>query len=101
MGRILRNVCNIVPGGVICFLPSYSYEQTIHEHLKTAGVLDVIGKKKKVFREPKNASDVEQVCEDYKMGAILNCSEIFYHDWKTTNWKMLASWMRKTENRLL
>ncbi|CAG9138371.1 unnamed protein product [Plutella xylostella] len=60
LGRILRNVCNIVPGGVICFLPSYSYEQTIHEHLRTAGVLDVIRKKKKVFREPKNASDVEQ-----------------------------------------
>ncbi|KAG7307926.1 hypothetical protein JYU34_006542 [Plutella xylostella] len=67
LGRILRNVCNIVPGGVICFLPSYSYEQTIHEHLKTGGVLDVIGKKKKVFREPKNASDVEQVLQKYAL----------------------------------
>lgn len=61
IGRILRNICSIVPGGVVCFLPSYSYEQTIYEHLKTNKVLEAISKKKTVFREPKSASEVDQV----------------------------------------
>lgn len=61
VGRILRNICNIVPGGVICFLPSYSYEQTIYDHLKNTKVIEVISKKKELFREPKSAADVDQV----------------------------------------
>ncbi|XP_049870071.1 ATP-dependent DNA helicase DDX11 [Pectinophora gossypiella] len=65
VGRILRNVCSIVPGGVVCFLPSYSYEQTVYDHLVTNKVIDVITKKKSVFREPKSASEVDQVLHKY------------------------------------
>lgn len=61
VGRILRNICNIVPGGVVCFLPSYSYEQNVYDHLKKSGIIDAINKKKAVFREPKSAADVDQV----------------------------------------
>ncbi|XP_063824609.1 ATP-dependent DNA helicase DDX11 [Ostrinia nubilalis] len=65
VGRILRNVCNIVPGGVVCFLPSYSYEKSVYDHLKKAGVIDAICKKKTVFREPKSAAEVDQVLSKY------------------------------------
>ncbi|KAF9414452.1 hypothetical protein HW555_007649 [Spodoptera exigua] len=65
VGRILRNICSIVPGGVVCFLPSYSYEQTVYEHLKTNKVIEAITKKKAIFREPKSASDVDQVLNKF------------------------------------
>ncbi|KAM3967337.1 ATP-dependent DNA helicase DDX11 [Aphomia sociella] len=65
VGHILRNVCNLVPGGVVCFLPSYTYEETVYENMKTSGVLGAISKKKSVFREPKSAADVDQVLTKY------------------------------------
>ncbi|XP_022825597.1 ATP-dependent DNA helicase DDX11 [Spodoptera litura] len=65
VGRILRNICSIVPGGVVCFLPSYSYEQTVYEHLKTNKVVEAITKKKLIFREPKSATDVDQVLNKF------------------------------------
>ncbi|XP_038223159.1 ATP-dependent DNA helicase DDX11-like [Zerene cesonia] len=65
VGRILRNVCSIVPGGVVCFLPSYSYEQVVYDHMKVTNVIDAISKKKTVFREPKSAADVDQVLQKY------------------------------------
>ncbi|XP_052755943.1 ATP-dependent DNA helicase DDX11 isoform X2 [Galleria mellonella] len=65
VGHILRNICNLVPGGVVCFLPSYTYEETVYENLKATGVLESISKKKSVFREPKSAADVDQVLNKY------------------------------------
>lgn len=65
VGRILRNVCSIVPGGVVCFLPSYSYEQTVYDHLKNNKVIEAITKKKTIFREPKSAADVDQVLHKF------------------------------------
>ncbi|XP_013190361.1 ATP-dependent DNA helicase DDX11 [Amyelois transitella] len=65
VGKILRNICSIVPGGVVCFLPSYSYEEAVYQAMANNGVLDTISKRKKVFREPKSASDVDQVLNKY------------------------------------
>ncbi|CAH0725234.1 unnamed protein product, partial [Brenthis ino] len=73
VGRILSNVCNIVPDGVVCFLPSYSYEQTLYDHLSSSKAIEVISKKKKIFREPKSAAQVEQVLQKYA-SAIKNKS---------------------------
>nr|XP_026496946.1 ATP-dependent DNA helicase DDX11 [Vanessa tameamea] len=65
VGRILRNVCSIVPDGVVCFLPSYSYEQLLYDHLNCSKVIEIISKKKKIFREPKSASEVDEVLQKY------------------------------------
>nr|XP_049694721.1 putative ATP-dependent RNA helicase DDX11-like protein 8 isoform X2 [Helicoverpa armigera] len=73
IGRILRNISSIVPGGVVCFLPSYSYEQTVYDHLKNSKVLEAITKKKSLFREPKSASDVDQVLN--KFAAAVKCKD--------------------------
>ncbi|XP_063893350.1 ATP-dependent DNA helicase DDX11 [Helicoverpa armigera] len=73
IGRILRNISSIVPGGVVCFLPSYSYEQTVYDHLKNNKVLEAITKKKSLFREPKSASDVDQVLN--KFAAAVKCKD--------------------------
>ncbi|XP_066854722.1 ATP-dependent DNA helicase DDX11 isoform X6 [Anser cygnoides] len=64
-GRILCNLCNVVPGGVVCFFPSYDYEKQVHAHWEKTGLLTRLAAKKKIFQEPKKANQVEQVLAEY------------------------------------
>lgn len=50
-GRILSNICNVVPGGVVCFLPSYEYLRRITSHWETTGTLARLASKKKVLHQ--------------------------------------------------
>ncbi|KAG7332962.1 hypothetical protein KOW79_003097 [Hemibagrus wyckioides] len=72
-GRVLSNLCNVVPGGVVCFFPSYEYERRILGHWESNGVLQRLAAKKKIFQEPKKASQVEQVLSEYSK-CIQRCS---------------------------
>ncbi len=69
--RVLSNVCNIVPGGVVCFFPSYEYEKKVYEHLSTRGYISKLEEKKRIFREPKKATEMEPVLRDYSTAARL------------------------------
>ncbi|KAL7306364.1 hypothetical protein TKK_0001788 [Trichogramma kaykai] len=81
LGRTLVNLCNIIPAGIVVFLPSYSYEELLIRHLETNGILAKIGLKKAIFREPKSSTLVNLVLENFsdsikkavkpKTGAIL------------------------------
>uniref|UniRef100_A0A3Q2NUU3 DEAD/H (Asp-Glu-Ala-Asp/His) box helicase 11 n=1 Tax=Fundulus heteroclitus TaxID=8078 RepID=A0A3Q2NUU3_FUNHE len=64
-GRILSNICNVVPGGVVCFFPSYEYSRRIVSHWEASGAIARLGSKKKIFQEPKKANQVEQVLSDF------------------------------------
>ncbi|XP_064417126.1 ATP-dependent DNA helicase DDX11 isoform X2 [Latimeria chalumnae] len=64
-GRILSNLCNVVPGGLVCFFPSYEYEKQVCAHWEKTGVLSRLAAKKKIFQEPKRANQVEQVLKEY------------------------------------
>lgn len=64
-GRVLSNLCNVVPGGVVCFFPSYEYERKILEFWESTGVLQRLSAKKKIFQEPKKANQLEQVLSEY------------------------------------
>ncbi|XP_073400309.1 ATP-dependent DNA helicase DDX11 isoform X2 [Dendrobates tinctorius] len=64
-GRILANLCNVVPGGLVCFFPSYEYEKLILDHWEKAGTMKRLAAKKKIFQEPKQASRVDQVLSEY------------------------------------
>ncbi|CAB1323127.1 unnamed protein product [Coregonus sp. 'balchen'] len=64
-GRVLSNLCNVVPGGVVCFFPSYDYSRRILEHWEASGVLARLSSKKKIFQEPKKANQVEQVLNEF------------------------------------
>jgi chromosome transmission fidelity protein 1 len=55
------NVCNMVPGGVICFFPSYDYEAFVYSHFEKNGIIEKLNAKKKVFREPKKTGQMDQV----------------------------------------
>ncbi|XP_035257823.1 ATP-dependent DNA helicase DDX11 isoform X2 [Anguilla anguilla] len=73
VGRILSNLCNVVPGGVVCFFPSYEYERRILAHWEASGALGRLSAKKKIFQEPRKASQVEQVLTEYSK-CIQRCS---------------------------
>ncbi|XP_043503572.1 ATP-dependent DNA helicase DDX11 [Polistes fuscatus] len=65
LGRMLINFCNIIPAGIVIFLPSYDYENIVYEHLYKSGVITKIRLKKQIFREPKSTSQVSDVLEQY------------------------------------
>lgn len=48
LGRILVNVCNIIPAGVVCFFPSYEYESFVFQHFQKTNVIQKLQNKKKV-----------------------------------------------------
>lgn len=51
-GRVLSNICNVVPGGVVCFFPSYEYLRRITSHWEASGALARLANKKKVPQLP-------------------------------------------------
>ena len=51
LGRVVYNVCNIVPGGVVVFFPSYEYERVVHSHWEATGFLTKMCAKKRVRTE--------------------------------------------------
>ena len=55
----------VVPGGVVCFLPSYDFEQQFTEHLKRQDHISKLERKKKLFREPKKANEVDATLSEY------------------------------------
>ncbi|KAK0187881.1 helicase C-terminal domain-containing protein [Armillaria mellea] len=81
LGQIILNLTNIVPGGIIVFFPSYRFLNTSKNAWKTGGVIEKFNAKKKVFFEPDEAKDVDEVLQgfssavrspvDNKKGAIL------------------------------
>lgn len=58
LGRVLLNLCNIVPAGIVVFFPSYSYEDIVFKHLDKSGIILKISTKKRIYREPKLATQV-------------------------------------------
>ncbi|NXF17795.1 DDX11 helicase, partial [Rhodinocichla rosea] len=73
-GRILCNLCNVIPGGVVCFFPSYEYEKQVYGHWDKTGLLSRLAARKKIFQEPKKANQVEQVLVEYAK-CIKRCSQ--------------------------
>ncbi|XP_059969159.1 ATP-dependent DNA helicase DDX11 isoform X2 [Mesoplodon densirostris] len=70
-GRILYNLCNVVPGGVVCFFPSYEYQRQVHAHWDKSGLLARLAVRKK---EPQRVNQVEQVLLEYSR-CIKHCGQ--------------------------
>ena len=79
LGRTLVNIVNIVPGGVVVFFPSYDYEKLVCKHFETSGVFATIMKKKVIFREPKNSSDLDKVLGDFATAVGLSRGALLKH----------------------
>ncbi|KAG8194708.1 hypothetical protein JTE90_028022 [Oedothorax gibbosus] len=74
IGSVLLNIGNVIRGGVVCFFPSYDYEEFVYNELSKSKMLQSIAKKYKVFREPKASSDVDRVLSDYAKCVSMSCS---------------------------
>ncbi|KAM8971856.1 ATP-dependent DNA helicase DDX11 [Pelodytes ibericus] len=73
-GRVLANLCNVVPGGLVCFFPSYDYQKRVQDHWEKMGLMKRLGLKKRIFLEPKKANQVDQVLAEYSK-CIKHCGQ--------------------------
>lgn len=72
LSMVLQNLCGVLPAGVVCFLPSYDYLDTVYGHLEQSGALQRIGQRKRIFRETAGSGSgsgggggVEQLLQQY------------------------------------
>ncbi|KAJ7714216.1 helicase C-terminal domain-containing protein [Mycena metata] len=65
LGQILLNFASLVPHGMIVFFPSYHFLNTAKAAWQKSGALGRFEGKKKVFFEPEQATQVDQVLQDY------------------------------------
>lgn len=65
----LKNVCSVVPAGVVCFFGSYDYMDMFYDFIKQSGTLATIQCKKTVFKEPRNSNEVNKMLQQYGQAA--------------------------------
>ncbi|KAJ9479653.1 ATP-dependent DNA helicase CHL1 [Pseudozyma hubeiensis] len=68
LGRTIANLCNIIPAGLVVFVPSYAFLDKVMTRWKDAasgGILQRLSSKKKVFTEPKTTMEVDKVLGEY------------------------------------
>ena len=65
LGRLVINTCTAAPGGIVVFFPSFSYADQVYARWTTTGMLRTLGERKKVFREPRTAGEVDSILEEY------------------------------------
>lgn len=69
LGRTLINLCNIIPAGLVVFVPSYAFLEKVMTRWRdssSGGILQRLGSKKKIFTEPKTTMEVDKVLGEYK-----------------------------------
>ncbi|KAH9833515.1 DNA repair helicase [Rhodofomes roseus] len=65
LGQILLNLVNIVPAGMVVFLPSYSFLNVVMAEWKNSGLVAKLNGKKRVFSEPQDSGEVDTVLREY------------------------------------
>ncbi|KAJ7264002.1 DNA repair helicase [Mycena haematopus] len=65
LGQILLNFASLVPRGMIVFFPSYHFLNTAKAVWQKSGALARFEGKKKVFFEPEQSTQVDQMLQDY------------------------------------
>ncbi|KAL7334345.1 ATP-dependent DNA helicase chl1 [Mucor circinelloides] len=85
VGNTIANLCNVIPDGIVCFFPSFTYLDQVYKRWATinnGSILQQIEKRKKVFKEPRESNQVETTLREYamqidspdkSMGALLLC----------------------------
>lgn len=72
LGEACIEVSKVIPSGLVIFFPSYTYEAHVVQHWKKCGLYDKINMQKRIFREPKSASEVENTLGMYSKSAVTN-----------------------------
>ncbi|GJQ13750.1 hypothetical protein GpartN1_g5541.t1 [Galdieria partita] len=66
LGRILLNVCRVVPGGVVMFFSSYSYCSYVVNYLEQTDIWKSLERQKPIFKEPQESLELNDMLEKYK-----------------------------------
>ncbi|XP_063988167.1 Fanconi anemia group J protein homolog [Diachasmimorpha longicaudata] len=66
LGKVILEICESVPFGILCFLPSYSLLNTIFKRMQENGSLDRLKRVKVVFREPRGNVELNEVMKNYR-----------------------------------
>jgi chromosome transmission fidelity protein 1 len=74
LGRTLIRIGQTVPGGVVVFLPSYSYEAQLVRHWKSSDIWQELMTIKQVHREPKSSQNVESALQAFARDAAAAAS---------------------------
>lgn len=65
MGRVLKDVCENVPYGVLCFIPSYLLIEKLYARWQLTGLLKELRKIKEVMCEPRRGDQLEELMTKY------------------------------------
>uniref|UniRef100_T1J1W5 Helicase ATP-binding domain-containing protein n=1 Tax=Strigamia maritima TaxID=126957 RepID=T1J1W5_STRMM len=65
LGRLVCNISNVIPGGIVVFFPSYNYANSVYEQWTKTPILDRISTKKEIFKEPKTTSECQRILSEY------------------------------------
>lgn len=65
MGKLLMDVCTVVPYGVLCFLPSYTLMEKLYSRWQITGLLKSLSQIKVVMCEPRRGDQLEELMTKY------------------------------------
>lgn len=66
LGRLLVQVCQTIPYGVLCFFSSYSMMTSQIERWQETDVWSELERKKLVLQEPRSNNELDSVMRDYR-----------------------------------
>ncbi|KAK9451561.1 helicase C-terminal domain-containing protein [Limtongia smithiae] len=71
LGRTISNLCYVIPDGMVVFFPSYKYMEQVciswqkQQPNSLVSLWDQINKRKAIFQEPREATEVDGVLSEY------------------------------------
>ncbi|KDE06580.1 hypothetical protein MVLG_03076 [Microbotryum lychnidis-dioicae p1A1 Lamole] len=65
LGQSIVNLTNVIPHGIVVFVPSYNFLFHIQARWEKTNLITRLGSRKKVFWEPKSSSEVDLILRDY------------------------------------
>uniref|UniRef100_A0A2H8TS50 DNA 5'-3' helicase n=1 Tax=Melanaphis sacchari TaxID=742174 RepID=A0A2H8TS50_9HEMI len=65
MGKVLLDVCAVVPHGVLCFMPSYTLMDKLYNRWQVTGLLNRLSQIKVVMCEPRRGDQLEELMAKY------------------------------------
>ncbi|ORY92941.1 helicase C-terminal domain-domain-containing protein [Leucosporidium creatinivorum] len=78
LGQSIVNIAQVVPKGIVVFVPSYDFLNQVQARWEASGMIKRLKQKKKTFWEPKASADVDMTLREYsaanagvETGAIL------------------------------
>nr|XP_027202812.1 general transcription and DNA repair factor IIH helicase subunit XPD-like [Dermatophagoides pteronyssinus] len=76
-GRLITDLCEIIPDGIVLFFTSYAYMENVLSHWNSDGVIDKILANKLIFMETKDSLTTSLTLDSYKKACDIGRGAIF------------------------